>query len=1410
MSRAAAFRSPTARRAGPAAEQVSKASEALQAKLTVGAKNDPLEAEADRTAEKVVSVPERGQWRQAEWEDQPRMAPEEAQKAEEAQKSEEAQKAPDEAQAAPEEAQKTEEAQKSEDVQKTEEAQKSAEEAQKSAEEAQGKADEAQAARSVTHRAAEEPQAAPEEAQAMEEPQAKAEEGVAAKGEEGGGEEGELAVEDFAAAGHLFEDDKEAKASPEETAAGAADKEDGEGDAKDNDDKPVDASPDFEAAVEAAKSGGVPLPPKAKTFMEDRFGADFSKVRIHLDAEADRLCKQIGAKAFAIGYHIFFSSGRFNPDTRDGRFLLAHELTHVVQQKGGIRTQEERAAAAEEEANRKPEEAQAAAEDVQSAPEEAQTAPKEAQAAEEVQSAPEETQAAAEEVQSAPDEAQAAPEQAQAAPEEAQSTAEEAQAAPEEAQAAPEEAQSTPEEAQAAPEQPQAAAEEAQAAPEEVQSAPEGAQALPAVQAAPVAAGVSRANRQVQGGWLADKINKYARQVPGYTLITVLVGYNPILGESVARTPMNLVGGLLGMVPGGTLLFDKLKESGALQEAFDWLAAEVKTLNLSWQGIKALLSEAWDKMSLVRGFTYNLNIIKQVFGPTVRRIINFGKAIGTKIAELIFKGALKLVGAPVEKFMALLNKGKAVLGKIFSDPIQFVKNLAGAIKQGLQLFLKNIKKHLMGGLIGWLTGALGGAGITLPAKWDIKGIFDLVMQILGLTYDRIREKLVKRLGEKTVGRIEKAIEFIKLLVTKGPIALWEKLKEKLSSLKDAVISGIKEWVITKVIMEGVTWVLGLLNPAGALIKVIKVLYSVVMFFVERWGQIVEFATSVFNSIGEIANGQLTKAAKYVEATIGKAVPVMISFLASLLGLGGISAKIKKIIEKIRKPIDKGVDKILDWIVKKAKALIAKVKGKSKGKEDSKTPKSIDGKGIDAVLAQAPTKEPRSPAMKKTELKQAKEIINQVQKSTDNTRSLAQYLKKVKKRFGLKKLQFDKLGKKGAEIDIKINPEADIDLVDGKHKLVGTRAEIQDASGGEVDPTFEKGTDVEFFPGQMHKAHGFTFGGTKMVAHKLGPEHPKGSQTVQGASSALGPLMAKMPEGKYVKGHLLNGDLGGPGNKEANLFPITYSANSLHYNRIEEWVKSEVNDKHYWMTYKVEIEPGASAVDTANRENSFIHSKLNAEAAYIDADGNPTGSPKKISVTSEIGVSEAKNIADGTSTPGAQQAGNVTALTSGNSRPVKMSEPARYVMYAGMKKVLELPTPILITPTSIKDNTFFSSSGLLASHWDSLMKNHPIVGEGNQAKGAITQFEVWAKNKPSEPGFNVAQVPLHNDSLATLHLTEDQVAQLTSERKAFRPMADYAATIGVHDRTLRDALRTKVAIGPAAHFLRIKLGLYTKP
>lgn len=74
--------------------------------------------------------------------------------------------------------------------------------------------------------------------------------------------------------------------------------------------------------------------------MESAFGNDFSQVNIHTDTQSHQLNESIQARAFTTGNDIFFREGAFNPTSQDGQELIAHELTHVVQQ-GGANTKKE-------------------------------------------------------------------------------------------------------------------------------------------------------------------------------------------------------------------------------------------------------------------------------------------------------------------------------------------------------------------------------------------------------------------------------------------------------------------------------------------------------------------------------------------------------------------------------------------------------------------------------------------------------------------------------------------------------------------------------------------------------------------------------------------------------------------------------------------------------------------------------------------------------------------------------------------------------------------------------------------------------------------------------------------------------------------------------------------------------------
>jgi uncharacterized protein DUF4157 len=94
------------------------------------------------------------------------------------------------------------------------------------------------------------------------------------------------------------------------------------------------ASPHVSSRIESSAGKGSALPPKTMNEMSSSFGADFSNVRVHNDNEAANLNKELNAQAFTHGSDIYFNEGKFNPQNPEGKHLLAHELTHVVQQSG--------------------------------------------------------------------------------------------------------------------------------------------------------------------------------------------------------------------------------------------------------------------------------------------------------------------------------------------------------------------------------------------------------------------------------------------------------------------------------------------------------------------------------------------------------------------------------------------------------------------------------------------------------------------------------------------------------------------------------------------------------------------------------------------------------------------------------------------------------------------------------------------------------------------------------------------------------------------------------------------------------------------------------------------------------------------------------------------------------------------
>ncbi|WP_395244462.1 hypothetical protein ACGGZK_01275 [Agromyces sp. MMS24-K17] len=299
-------------------------------------------------------------------------------------------------------------------------------------------------------------------------------------------------------------------------------------------------------------------------------------------------------------------------------------------------------------------------------------------------------------------------------------------------------------------------------------------------------------------------------------------------------------------------------------------------------------------------------------------------------------GAIKTILKLKDMLLGVLARAMGAVEKIIKDPIAFLGNLVNAVKGGIVAFGSNILTHLKAGLQTWLFGALSAAGIELPEKFDLQGVLKLVLSLLGLTWANVRARIAAKLPPGTIEMVEQGFDVVKLILKEGLGGLWRMVVEKVGDIKEMILGQVREMVSVEIIKAGIVWLISMLNPASAFVKACKMIYDVVMFFVEKADQIKAFVDSILDSVESIASGGVGAVAGYIEKTLGKMVPVLIGFLASLLGLGGISGKIRKIIEAVQKP----VNQVIDWVVGKAiafgkkalalgKKALAKIKAKGK-------------------------------------------------------------------------------------------------------------------------------------------------------------------------------------------------------------------------------------------------------------------------------------------------------------------------------------------------------------------------------------------------------------------------------------------------------------------------------------------------
>lgn len=433
-------------------------------------------------------------------------------------------------------------------------------------------------------------------------------------------------------------------------------------------------------------------------------------------------------------------------------------------------------------------------------------------------------------------------------------------------------------------------------------------------------------------GWLSSQ----AATVRGYSLIKVIIGRDPFTQEAVPRTVPNLIRGFMSLMDGGEEQYAQMVESGAIARIAGQIEAAVATLNMTPQSIIQLFTDIWDSMSiddLIHPIDAFMRIIEK-FGEPIGRLIAFV----AEIVRIVIVAILEIMNFPFDLIGNIITRALEAIDDIKKDPIGFLKNILRALKQGFIQFFDNIVTHLINGVTGWLMSELKDANIPVLTDFSLRGVITWVMEVLNISMEKIWEKLAAhpRIGAARVARIRSAINtlegiwtFIKDVQERGMAAIWDKIQEQLSNLWNTILDAVKNFVMERIVNRITARLLSMLDPTGimAVINGAMAFFNAIQSFIKYLREMLEVVNSFVNGVADIARGNVTTAANYLERTMGQAMPVVIGFLANQVGLTGIGARIGEMIVSVQQMVDEA----LTWLVNKAvdtgMALLDRVMGR---------------------------------------------------------------------------------------------------------------------------------------------------------------------------------------------------------------------------------------------------------------------------------------------------------------------------------------------------------------------------------------------------------------------------------------------------------------------------------------------------
>jgi hypothetical protein len=354
----------------------------------------------------------------------------------------------------------------------------------------------------------------------------------------------------------------------------------------------------------------------------------------------------------------------------------------------------------------------------------------------------------------------------------------------------------------------------------------------------------------------------------------------------------------------------------------DELEKEVK---LKFETLEASIDDTREDLlsTLADQYTESVGQLEKTFNEIndelkkgwLERAVEFIKTVGKTIFQL------------ADLLLSILSRMASLIWDIVKHPIRFFETLVGGLVQAIREFVGNIGTYMQEAFWTWITKTSSAKGITLSGGSGVESLFGVVLQVLSLTPADLRASAEKILGrefmqlfDRSLHVAEKALEPVTILLTKGPGALWEYLKETLASTVQSSFDRIRQSVFNTFVEKALKWIAGFFIPGGGFVKVVKAVFRAFQFVVDNLERIKHFFNSIFDSMEAATQGKTQAVASRIIDGLKMGIVMALDFLAKQIGAGPIVEAVQKIIQALRRPIVAAVE----WLLNKVKPLVTKL------------------------------------------------------------------------------------------------------------------------------------------------------------------------------------------------------------------------------------------------------------------------------------------------------------------------------------------------------------------------------------------------------------------------------------------------------------------------------------------------------